>query len=108
MSSERPSKSNRIRKVGGWFKGKSGLSRSPTPSPIGLESSPDDHMASTDTVSPPIPVPVSASIPAVVSQLGSVSIPGPLAENPPTVGVHVSLTIVIANDAHLAHVSEHP
>jgi len=60
------------------------------------------------TVSPPVSVPVSASTPAVLSQLGSVSIPEPLAETPPTVGVHVSLTIVVANYAYLAHVSEHP
>jgi len=58
--------------------------------------------------SPLIPVPASASIPHVLSQLGSVSIPGPLAENPPTVGIHVSLTIVVTNYARAAHVSEHP
>jgi len=44
----------------------------------------------------------------MLSQLGSVSIQGPLTETPPTVGVQVSLTIVVANYTHLAHVSEHP
>jgi len=60
------------------------------------------------TVSPPVSVHVSPPIPAALSQLGSISIPEPLAETPPTVGIHVSLMIVIANYARLAHVSEHP
>jgi len=59
-------------------------------------------------VSPQVSVPVSAPIPAALSQLGSISIPEPLAETPPTVGIHVSLKIVVANYAHLAHVSEDP
>jgi len=76
---------------------------------VGVDHAPGAVIASSGayTVSPPAFVPVSAPIPAVLNQLGSVSVPRPLVENPPTVGVHVSLTIV-ANDAHLAHVSEHP
>jgi len=64
--------------------------------------------AIASSVSPAVSAPVSAPIPAVLNQLGSVSVPGPLVENPLTVGVHVSPTIIVANDAHLALVSEHP
>ena len=73
---------------------------------VGVDHAPVAAIASS--VSPADSAPVSAPIPAVLNQLGSASIPGPLAENPPMVSVHVSLTIVVANDAHLALVSEHP
>jgi len=73
----------------------------------------DDYAHATEVASmeayrgsPPISVPASPSIPALPRQLHSVGNPGP--ETPPMVGIHVTLTTVVAKIAHLECFTEHP
>ncbi|KAF8813464.1 hypothetical protein BYT27DRAFT_6373108 [Phlegmacium glaucopus] len=111
------------------------LSRSPTPSSIDVGSSFDNHtIAMTDAgtsnlplnmapvvgidhapvesteayiVPAPISVPVSATMPAVPSQLVSVSSSGPELETS-MVSIMLRSRSSSLNTAHLADVSEHP